>query len=107
PAQPFALIGPTDTDRAGRDDRVRLAWMILRNGGTVDYDLPVTGPASGAIRPETTWYVYDHFQAPGSKLPAPFLQAQDRVIKQLRHEGIPPLPLEKLLARLRGEEKAP
>ncbi len=103
PGQHFALVGPIDIDRDGRDDRGRLKWMILRNGGTVDYDLPVAGPASGAIRPRTTWYVYDLFQAPGAKLPATFLKAQDQVIKRLRHDGIPPLPLEKLLARLRGE----
>jgi hypothetical protein len=95
----LSLLGDGD----GRDDRDRIAWMIFRNGGTVDYDLPVAGPASGAIHPGTTWYVHDLFQAPGSKLPAPFIQAEDQVIKQLRHEGIPPLPLEKLLARLRGE----
>jgi hypothetical protein len=100
PGQHFALIGPIDIDRDGRDDRARLAWMILRNGGTVDYDLSVAGPASGAIRPLTTWCIYDLFQSPGSKLPAPFLKAQDRVIKQLRRDGIPPLPLEKRLARL-------
>jgi hypothetical protein len=57
PGQHFALIGPMDIDRDGRDDRARLAWLILRNGGTVDYELPVDGPASGAISPRTTWCV--------------------------------------------------
>lgn len=103
PGQHFALIGPIDIDRDGRDDRGRLVWMILRNGGLVDYDLPVAGPERGAIGPQTTWYVYDHFRVPGATLPSSYLEAEGRAIKRVRLEGIPPLPLEKFLARLKGE----
>jgi hypothetical protein len=99
PGQHFALIGSMDIDHDGRDDRARLRWMILRNGGTVDFDLPVAGPASGAMGPRTTWYVLDEHQVPGSRLPAPFLA---RVIKQARLDGIRPMPLGRLLNRLGG-----
>jgi len=103
PGQRFALIGPMDIDRDGRDDRARLAWMILRNGGTVDYDLPVAGSASGGISARTTWYVVDDNRVPGWSLPAPFLQARAKAVKQARLAGIRPMPLVRLLARLKGE----
>jgi hypothetical protein len=105
PGQHFALIGPMDIDRDGRDDRPRLTWMILRNGGTVDYDLTVAGTASGAISPRTTWYVVA--DVPRSRLPAPFLAEAKNVIKQARLDGIRPMPLQRLLAGLRGEWKDP
>jgi len=102
PGQRFALIGPMDIDRDGRDDRARLAWMILRNGGTIDYDLPVAGPASGGISALTTWYVVGDYRVPGS-FPAPFLKAQAKAVKQARLLRIRPMPLMRLLARLNGE----
>jgi hypothetical protein len=61
PGQRFALIGPIDLNHDGRDDRAWLTWMILRNGGTVDCDLPLSGTGSGAISPGTNWYVLDDY----------------------------------------------
>ncbi|MFI5460384.1 MAG: hypothetical protein ACHRXM_33625 [Isosphaerales bacterium] len=101
--QRFALIGPMDIDRDGRDDRARLAWMIFRNGGTVDYDLPVAGPASGGINARTTWYVVDDYWVPAWSLPAAFREARAKAVKQARLAGIRPMPLIRLLARLNGE----
>jgi hypothetical protein len=102
PGQHFALIGPMDIDRDGRDDRARLTWMIFRNGGTVDYDMPVAGPASGGISPGTNWYVIGNTWPVGSRLPASFLKAQSKAAKQARLVGIRPMPLERLLALLNG-----
>jgi len=103
PGQRFALIGPMDIDRDGRDDRARLAWMILRNGGTVDYDLPVAGPASGGISARTTGYVVDDNRVPGWSLPVPLREARAKAVKQARLAGIRPMSLVRLLARLNGE----
>jgi hypothetical protein len=105
PGQHFAMIGPIDIDRDGRDDRGRLVWMILRNGGMVDYDLPVAGPPRGAIRPRTTCYIYDDWLVPGATLPASFLKAQDEAIKKARLDDIRPIPLGKFLAILSGEAR--
>jgi hypothetical protein len=103
PGQRFALIGPIDIDRDGRDDRSALKWMILRNGGWVDWDMPVSGPVSGGINVLTDWYVIDDYQRPGSRLPAPFGQMMVKAIKEARAKGISPMPLPRLLARLSGK----
>jgi hypothetical protein len=103
PGQHFALIGPMDIDRDGVDDRAWLRWMIHRNGGTIDYDLPVAGPASGAVNLRTTWYVIpDDPRRPWSGLPPPFQAQAIKVIKQARVDGIRPMPLRRLLVYLRG-----
>jgi hypothetical protein len=99
--QSFALIGPIDIDRDGRDDRARLKWMIFRNGGTVDCDLPVAGPAAGSITPATTWYVVDPYTWRWkSRVP---YEATSKAIKQARLAGIRPMPIERLLDRLDGK----
>jgi hypothetical protein len=106
--QHFALIGPMDIDRDGVDDRDWLKSMIHRNGGTVDYDLAVAGPATGAMSRRTTWYVLANIPRsswPG--LPAPFRAQAIKVIKQARLEGVPPMPLMRLSIYLRGEADAP
>ena len=108
PGQYFALIGPMDIDRDGLDDRDRLRWMIHRNGGMVDYDLPIAGPASGAISPRTTWYVVaDDPRWPWSSLPTSYRAQATKVIKQARVDGVLPMPLMRLLTYLRGEADAP
>lgn len=100
--QRFALIGPIDIDRDGRDDRDRLKLMIFRNGGTVDFDMPVGRPARGSMGSRTTWYVTDD-RIPGTRLlPATFLEVQSRIIKQARQDGIRPMPIERLLYWLNG-----
>jgi hypothetical protein len=104
PGQHFALIGPMDIDRDGRDDRAWLRWMIIRNGGTVDYDLPVAGPALGATSAQTNWYVVDsRVTLKESGRAVPFATAQAKAIKLARLDGIRPMPIERLLARLNGQ----
>jgi hypothetical protein len=76
--------------------------MIFRNGGTVDYDMPVAGPAYGSISPVTNWYVIGDARANGTLLPAPFLKAQAKAARQARLAGIRPMPLERLLIRING-----
>jgi hypothetical protein len=101
--QRFALIGPIDIDRDGRDDRGSLKWMILRNGGWVDFDMPVSGPVTGGIDPLTTWYVVDDYEPPGSRRLAPLRKSMSSVLKQARLAGIRPMPLRRLLHLLSGK----
>jgi hypothetical protein len=102
--QRFALIGPIDIDRDGRDDRGRLKWMIFRNGGTVDYDLPGNGPAVGRIKPGTTWYVVDARLLLRWRPSVPRdYQATGKAIREARLAGIRPMPIERLLDRLGGK----
>jgi hypothetical protein len=103
PGRRIALIGPLDIDGDGLDDRVKLKAMILRNGRTVDYDLPVSAPGSGDIGPRTSWYVVGETRR-GSSVPAPFLKARANAISQARLNGVPPLTLKKLLARLGAKQ---
>jgi hypothetical protein len=108
PGQHFALIGPMDIDRDGLDDRERLKWMIHRNGGTVDYDLPAAGHATGMIGARTTWYVIagDRSRS-GSSLPTVYRARASEVMRQARLAGTRPMPLERLVSYLSGERDAP
>src|SRR5262249_20620585 len=57
----FALIGKTDVNRDGRDDREELKRMIQEAGGVVDFDLPplTVGHETGKLTPRIDWYVID------------------------------------------------
>jgi hypothetical protein len=92
----FAVIGLIDLDSDGRDDRVRLKRMIERNGGLVDYDLPPTGPAAGDFSPSLSGYIID-----GRNRPIPG-SAEALAIARARDDGVPPLPLDRVLARMEG-----
>jgi hypothetical protein len=102
PGQHIALIGPMDIDRDCRDDRARLAMMIVRNGGVVDYDLPVVGLGSGRIGLGTSWYV-EGTPMRGTRIPAPFLKARAVAVSQARENGVRPISIEKLIAKLEGK----
>jgi hypothetical protein len=97
--QRFALIGFLDIDRDGRDDRARIKKLILGAGGVIDYDLPPGGPASGKVGPMTTWYVEGN-PPPGSSVPANFKAEKSRAISEARLDGVSPLTIERLRARL-------
>ena len=99
--QRFALIGPIDMDRDGRDDRARLARMIRDNGGSVVYDLPPTGPAAGPISPGLSAYVLDSRSSTVAVTPA-HLADQSKAIVQARTDGVRPITIDRLLARIRG-----
>jgi hypothetical protein len=113
--QRFALVGPIDIDRDGRDDRGRLKWMILRNGGTVDFDLPPPwgGKETGELTPRVDWYVTDdrlplrdiYFSGsePMVKMQSGFRARMGEVIKQARLDGVRPMPIERLLKVMRGD----
>lgn len=101
--QRFALVGPLDFDRDGRDDRPWLRWRILRNGGTIDFDMPPSGPTTGAILPETDWYVTDDVLG-RSGVPAAFHKRVSSVIRGFREDGVRPLPLFRLMRWLSGED---
>jgi hypothetical protein len=103
PGQRFGLIGPIDLDRDGRDDRAWLRWMILRNGGAVDFELTLSRTGSGAVSPGTDWYVYDDNWLPTQRLPGPQQKLLSSALKQARLAGIRPMPLRRLLARLQGQ----
>jgi hypothetical protein len=92
----FALIGGIDIDSDGRDDRTILKRMILRNGGVVEYDLPPVGPPTGTLSPALNGYVFD---AASRAVPG---AAESQAIAQARVDGVPPLPLKRLLARIQG-----
>jgi hypothetical protein len=95
--QRFALIGPLDLDGDGRDDRATLTRMIRRAGGSIDFDLPPSGPPLGAIGPATTWYVLD----PRTSRP-PRPAAESSAVARARLEGARPIALDRLVSRLGG-----
>ncbi len=115
PGQRFALVGPIDIDRDGRDDRGRLKWMILRNGGTVDFDLPPpwVGKETGKLTPRIDWYVTDdrlplrgiNFSRsePMAKMRSELGARVGQVTRDARLEGIRPMPIERLLKVIRGD----
>jgi hypothetical protein len=103
PGQHFALIGPIDLDHDGRDDRASLSWMILRNGGTVDCDLTLSGTGSGAISSRTNWYVLDDHGMTKQSFSGPQQKVLSSVIRQARLAGIRPMPLRRLLDQLQGQ----
>jgi hypothetical protein len=115
PGQRFALVGPIDIDRDGRDDRGRLKWMILRNGGTVDFDLspPWVGKETGKLSPRIDWYVTDgrlplrdidfSCSEPMVKMRSELSARVGEVTKEARLDGIRPMPIERLLKVIRGE----
>ncbi len=117
--QRFALVGPIDIDRDGRDDRDRLKWMILRNGGTVDFDLPPqwVGKETGELTPRIDWYVTDdrlplrdisfRCSEPMVKMQSKLSARVGEVIKLARQDGVRPMPTERLLKVIRGDIPSP
>jgi hypothetical protein len=103
--QHFALIGPIDIDRDGRDDCERLKWIIFRNGGTVDFEMPLTGPTSGALSSRTHWYVTDGYAQWRLRVPRSQSAAISNVLKQARLAGIRPVPIERLMQWLDGPRR--
>ncbi len=111
--QRFALIGPIDMNRDGRDDRDALIRLIEAAGGVVDYDLPPqnVGQERGELTGRISWYVIDErdpLRDPGNQLAAEviteareeFLQQQSQAVEQARTNGIRPLAIEHLLSSL-------
>ena len=99
PRWTFALIGPMDIDRDGRDDRAAVREMIMRNGGYVDYDLPLSGEAVGRLEPDTQWYIESPVPK-GAAAPAEFVKAKRRAISEARANGTRPMPLHRALGAL-------
>jgi hypothetical protein len=108
----FALIGKIDIDRDGRDDREDLKRMIRAAGGVIDYDLPPAGIGSetGAITPQTSWYVLDErdpLHPPGETArrrqgddDATFLAKRTEAIRTARQDGVRPMSIQRVLAYL-------
>ncbi len=112
--QRFALIGPIDIDRDGLDDRDRLKWMIFRNGGAVDFDLPPpwVGKETGKLTPWIDWYVTDDRlplrEIPLSRpAPSAYSARVREVTRDARLDGVRPQPIERLLRVIRGEIRLP
>ncbi len=95
--QRFALIGRVDIDRDGRDDRAALTRMIRRAGGSVDFDLPPSGPAKGQIGTGTSWYVFDERVSLANRGPG-----ETAIIQRARLDGVRAISIDRLLSRLRG-----
>jgi hypothetical protein len=95
----FALVGPIDFNRDGKDDREELKRMIEEAGGLIEFDLPppTVGKETGTLLPRIDWYVTDY---PTQPQPEPFSRRMGTVIKEARHVGIRPLTIERLLAFL-------
>jgi hypothetical protein len=100
----FALVGMIDVNRDGKDDRDDLKHMIEEAGGIIDFDLPPAdvGKEIGALSPRITWYVIDN-RSPLTARPVPAAPLPNRmraVLKEVRLDGIRPLPIERMLAVL-------
>ena len=57
----FAVIGPIDINRDGKDDHVEFRRMIENAGGVVDFDVPPpeAGNPTGRISERINWYICD------------------------------------------------
>ena len=95
--QRFALIGAMDIDRDGRDDRAALTSIIEKAGGSVEFDMPPSGAARGAIAGTTSWYVLDE---PGQRAGRPAVELA--AVKTARDVGARPTSLQKLIRRASG-----
>lgn len=107
--QQFALIGPLDIDRDGKDDRNDIRQMIASSGGVVTYDLQlISGEAieKGKLSARIAWYVDDDRDMSPEQLRSmteaqrDFLQRKNEVLREARSLGIRPLPLTRLPSML-------
>jgi hypothetical protein len=113
PNQPqrFALIGPIDIDRDGREDRQDLIRLIQAAGGVIDYDLPPPGVGKerGQITGLTSWYVVDErepIRAPLGRTSdrytddKAYLEQKGEALRQAHANGVRPINIDRLLAML-------
>jgi hypothetical protein len=103
--QLFALIGPLDLDRDGKDDRGDISQMIRSSGGEVSYDLQlISGEPieKGKLSARIAWYVDDDRDLSAEQLRSmteaqrDFMQRKNEVLREARSLGIRPLPLSRL-----------
>jgi hypothetical protein len=116
----FALIGPIDINRDGKDDREDLKRLLQQAGGIVDYDLPPPGAGkeNGKLSGADAWYVIDErkplndtmHDVPKNFTSAEyneFLKKQTEAIREARANGVRPMPVERLLPFLGYDFHAP
>ncbi|MDG3003118.1 hypothetical protein [Paludisphaera mucosa] len=118
----FALIGPIDVNRDGRDDRDDLKRMIEAAGGSIEYDLPPpnAGKESGKLSARIQWYITDdQKERPALRenyvaksdtsiaQQAVFEQRFGEMVKEARQNGIRPITLGRLLAYLGYDMNVP
>jgi hypothetical protein len=107
----IALVGPIDINRAGIDDRRDLKRLIEQAGGTVVYDLPPPRKGVKYGNPNDltiAFYVIDERKPIFSDrvkedTSDEYRQYEDdkkEVINTFRQQGIPPMPVERLLPML-------
>jgi hypothetical protein len=108
----FALLGRIDMNRDNQDDRQELKKMIEGAGGIVEFDFPPpdSGQRCGTLSNRIDWYVTDgrpvfrDLRLSNSESMAEgapdFEKRMSALIKEARHNGIRPLPIERLLSFL-------
>ncbi len=103
--QQFALIGPLDIDRDGKDDRSDIRQMIASSGGTVAYDLQLVAGEiveDGKLSARIAWYVDDDRDLTPEQLRSmteaqrDFIQRKNEVLREARSLGIRPMPLTRM-----------
>ena len=118
-AMRIALVGKIDINRDNKDDRADLKRMIEGAGGQVVYDLPPpdVGRKSGDLTGRIDWYVDDdreplvQNQRREKNLTGheqeDFLKTRSNAIRELRANGVRPMPLPRLLSELGYDYAAP
>ncbi len=83
----FALIGPFDLDRDGKDDREAVKALLLGQGGAIDFDLPLVSPSSGKIGPGTTHWLAN---TRGSRVvgDSRYEVEREQALRDLRRNGV-------------------